>query len=416
MSTGASALSTETSVSTWEKGFDRVVEWAPYVTLAMSSLLAVAGSIGDWPEILAVVGLSATAALWVFFMFTRVEDRMEKHSRMRVYFAGLLVLFAVMMVWKPVFFVFVITGFFHAFFLKPPALSFLGVGLTSVLVNLRIIYPEANADQWFTFGFIVAIQTVAIGFGVIGGEKIAELSEQRRRSLIELEAALEENAALSAQLVDQAKEAGVNEERQRMAREIHDTIAQGLIGVITQLEATRHLPADEEMRRRLDDATRMARESLTEARRSVQALRPAPLEERGLVEAIADVTERWSSINRVPTEMTTTGTPLTLHPEVEVTLLRVTQEALANVAKHSGATRVGVTLSYMGDIVSVDVRDNGSGIAPGSLSNGKSTGFGLVAMRQRVEGLSGTLEIESEPDGGTAISASLPSIPIGGDR
>jgi signal transduction histidine kinase len=335
---------------------------------------------------------------------------------MRVYFAGLLVLFALMMISFPIFFVFVITGFFHAFFLKPTALSFLGVGLTSILVNLRIVYPEANADQWWTFGFIVVIQTVAVGIGITGGEKIAELSEHRRRSLVELEAALEENAAMSEQLVDQAKEAGVNEERQRMAREIHDTIAQGLIGVITQLEATRHLPADEEMRRRLDDATRLARESLTEARRSVQALRPTSLEERGLAEAIGDVTERWSEVNRVRAEVTTTGTPLALHPEVEVTLLRVTQEALANVAKHSGASRVGVTLSYMGDIVSLDVRDNGHGFAPDAAANGSSTGFGLVAMRQRVEGLSGTLEIESEPDGGTAISASLPSIPIGGDR
>jgi signal transduction histidine kinase len=110
-----------------------------------------------------------------------------------------------------------------------------------------------------------------------------------------------------------------------------------------------------------------------------------------------------------------------LHPEVEVTLLRVAQEALANVAKHAGASRAGVTLSYIEDVVSLDVRDDGTGFVPpagsaapaapnGSLSAG---GFGLIAMRQRVSRLAGQLEIESEPGAGTAVSASLPAIPLG---
>jgi signal transduction histidine kinase len=119
-------------------------------------------------------------------------------------------------------------------------------------------------------------------------------------------------------------------------------------------------------------------------------------------------------LNRVPTEVTTTGDAQGLHPEVEVTMLRVAQEALANVAKHANASRVGVTLSYMGDIVTIDVKDNGTGFAPGSGPNGAEadTGFGLTAMRQRVERLAGTLEIESEPGAGTAVCATLPAIPI----
>jgi signal transduction histidine kinase len=109
-----------------------------------------------------------------------------------------------------------------------------------------------------------------------------------------------------------------------------------------------------------------------------------------------------------------------------VTLLRVAQEALANVAKHAAASHAWVTLSYMGDVVTLDVRDDGTGfsqpgvspgISPGiSTANGSGArgGFGLIAMRQRVDRLAGQLEIESEPGAGTAVSASLPAIALGG--
>jgi signal transduction histidine kinase len=95
-------------------------------------------------------------------------------------------------------------------------------------------------------------------------------------------------------------------------------------------------------------------------------------------------------------------------PDAEFALLRAAQEALANVAKHARATRVGLTLSYMDHEVALDVRDNGRGFDG---SAGNAAGFGLAAMRQRIEGLSGTLQVESEPGGGTAISACVPAAP-----
>ncbi len=110
--------------------------------------------------------------------------------------------------------------------------------------------------------------------------------------------------------------------------------------------------------------------------------------------------------------MTTTGDPRAMRPEIETALLRTAQEALANVAKHARAHRVVVTLSYMDDVVGLDVRDDGVGFAaPGASS--ADGGFGLTAMRQRVQGLAGSLAVESEPGGGTAVSASIPAIPIG---
>ena len=100
-------------------------------------------------------------------------------------------------------------------------------------------------------------------------------------------------------------------------------------------------------------------------------------------------------------------------PEAEAGLLRATQEALANVAKYAQATRVGVTLSYMEKEVALDVRDDGIGFDPSRRTASTGGGFGLVAMRQRIEALDGTLEIESEPGSGTAISASVPMTAAG---
>ena len=152
------------------------------------------------------------------------------------------------------------------------------------------------------------------------------------------------------------------DERQRMAREIHDTLAQGLTGIITQLQAAEQAADDPAgWHRHFDAATRLARESLSEARRSVEALRPEPLETGRLSEALADVAGRWSALHQIPVQVTTTGTARPMPHQAEFALLRTAQEALANVARHAQATRVGVTLSYMEHEVALDVRDDGRG-------------------------------------------------------
>jgi signal transduction histidine kinase len=142
----------------------------------------------------------------------------------------------------------------------------------------------------------------------------------------------------------------------------------------------------------------------------VEGSRPAALERAGLPDALAEVAQQWSAMNSVEVEVATTGNPLPLHPDVEIALLRTAQEALANVAKHADASRVRLTLSYMEDEVALDVRDNGQGFALLNGANNNEGGFGLIAMRQRVNRVAGTLEVESEPGGGTAISARVPAI------
>ena len=185
-----------------------------------------------------------------------------------------------------------------------------------------------------------------------------EVSEANRR----LEATLAENAGLHEQLLTQAREAGILDERQRMAREIHDTLAQGLTGIITQLQAAEQASDDPAgWRRHFEAATRLARESLSEARRSVDALRPEPLETGRLPAALADVADRWSALHGIAVQVTTTGTARPMPPEAEVALLRTAQEGLANVARHAQAANAWVTLSYMEQEVALDVRDDGKG-------------------------------------------------------
>ncbi len=283
--------------------------------------------------------------------------------------------------------------------------------------RIRHLAPE----QGLFYGILLFFNiSVAVGFTWFASVSY-ERNERRKQALAELgvanrklEATLAENAGLHEQLLTQAREAGIMDERQRMAREIHDTLAQGLTGIITQLQAAAQAGRQADRDRRVEAAIRLARESLSEARRSVHELRPEPLETARLGEALGEVARRWSALHGVPAQVTTTGVLRPMPPDVEVTLLRTAQEALANVARHANATRVGLTLSYMEDEVALDVRDDGVGFDPAGLPGPAGDGgFGLTAMRQRVERLSGALEIESESGAGTAISACIPALSQG---
>lgn len=394
--------------SRWERGFDPVVAWAPYVALVVATILGQVGRSDAWSDRGLDIALALVAAGWTWIVFTRASKSLaDRQLRVRIYFVGFVVLAVTLMLRDPVYFIYVISGFFHSYLLRPNVLKFVGIAITSVVVNSMIVYPNPTAEGWTTFVIVVVIQAVAIGIGGVGGEKISALSEQRRLALADLEIAHEENAALQVQFVAQAREAGILDERQRMAREIHDTLAQGLTGVITQIEAARQVRnRASDTDRHLENAARLARVSLDEARRSVRAMQPGPLDDSRLPDALAEVVRHWSDLNGKAVDLRTTGVTRPLHPQIEVTLLRVCQEGLANIAKHAVASRIGITLSFMDDVVSLDVRDDGVGFVPGS---GDGTGFGLMGMLQRVEALNGRLEVESEIDEGTAVSVTIPT-------
>jgi signal transduction histidine kinase len=224
-----------------------------------------------------------------------------------------------------------------------------------------------------------------------------------------------ENLRLIEEARRAGREAGVLRERERLAREIHDTLAQGFTSIVMNAQAAERAFPDspEAVRHHHEQIARTARESLTEARRLVWALRPKTLEEASLSEALAALARRWSAESGVAATASVAGTPFALPEEIEATLLRVAQEALANVRKHARASRAALTLSYMGGRVALDVRDDGVGFDPpraeGKLRDEASGGFGLEAMRQRAEGAGGTLVVESAPGEGTTLVVELPA-------
>ncbi|MET9683593.1 sensor histidine kinase [Streptomyces coeruleorubidus] len=238
----------------------------------------------------------------------------------------------------------------------------------------------------------------------------ATISELERTNAA-LQQALDENAALHAQLLVQAREAGVADERRRLAAEIHDTIAQGLTGIIAQLQVVANAPDLAVARTHLERASDLARHSLGEARRSVHNLAPVALADDGLPQALKKTVAEWGERTEVRAEFTVTGTAEQLHEEVAATLLRIVQEALSNTARHAAAGRVGVTLSFLGDEVILDIRDDGRGFDPLAVPQRTSTGgFGLDGMRARAERIAGSLTVESEPGQGTAVSARVPLV------
>ena len=401
---------------TWDGFSDAMLDIGGYALLAVGTFLGILLSDPDPAERLATLAIALVAAGWIYIGYTRLpQPRRDHQPRLLVFWVGIVALASVLMVLQPIFFIFMIAGFFYATALRPFALVVAAIGVTSILVNSLIAGLPQTATAWTFWIVIVVVQTAVLSAGAYFGERVAEQNEERRETVKRLEQALAENTGLHAQLLAQAREAGVLEERQRMAAEIHDTIAQGLTGVITQLEAARHADdRPEEHDRHLANAERLARESLSEARRSVEGALPAALEAASLPDALRVVAREWSERTTVPADVTITGEPIALDPEIEVTLLRTTQEALANVAKHAYAGHARITLSYMGDEVALDVHDDGvgfdvdgTGAVPGS-----GSGFGLHGMRQRVARVAGSVAIESEPGRGTAVSARVPAIAL----
>jgi len=433
----------------------------PYAMLVFADLLAVSLERSNPVALIADLVLSALAAAWMLWMYTLHPAWRDRPRPMAVFVTVLIVIGALLVLGDTLFGLWTFTIFLYVLRLRWPW-PLLAAAAVAVLAGTSQAYG-VNKDT--AAGILIYLVVVAVNIAVAVAlvwfrRSVTVHDERRKRALDELsqanrrlEASLAENAGLQQQLLTQAREAGVLDERQRMAREIHDTLAQGLTGIITQLQAAEQAAGDPaDWHRHFEAATALARESLSEARRSVEALRPESLETGRLSEALAEAAGRWSALHGIPAQVTTTGTARPMSPEAEFALLRTAQEALANVAKHACATRVGVTLSYMEHEVALDVRDDGRGFdlaqlctgaakaagvngrAPVAHVNGvtglvglpvadglrhraaekpEDGGFGLVAMRQRIESLAGRLQVESEPGFGTGISACLPAASAG---
>jgi signal transduction histidine kinase len=393
--------------TTWEQRTRPLVTVVPSLLLAFLAAVTV---VLKRDEALVDLVLCAVVALWTVAFFPR---------RPAILLTGLILLGLVLASRDPWWGFWTPALYFYAFRIVgwPRELYFItGVAVVAGTAQATGV-DYGTWEGLLTYAAVLAANIVPMCLLAWILDISARALRETREANERLAAALAENAALQERLVEQARAAGVLDERARLAREIHDTLAQGLTGIVTQLQAAEHAAGDPAgWRRHHAAATALARESLTEARRSVHELRPEPLETGRLADAVTQVAATWSARHHIPVRVAVTGEPLVLRPDAEVALLRVAQEALANVGKHaSGATRVGLTLSYLEDQVALDVRDDGPGFVaePGNGTAAgtvrpASGGFGLVAMRQRIEALAGSLQVESEVGVGTGISARVP--------
>ncbi|GAA1372363.1 sensor histidine kinase [Streptomyces beijiangensis] len=401
--------------------------WGPYILLVFGSLLCVAtvGVAGmSKMQVRGQVyqaGALVVAALVLQLWWGRaVRSRPAPGGASTVYFTlrwGI----GFWLCWlNPFFSFYAVIGYFTAEKLLPRGLVRAGLFATAVTMSGAYIggLPPHGAGGWALYGGLLIISIIMllvfIHLSQLEDERTVEQAatiEELALTNTRLQQALDENAALHAQLLVQAREAGVSDERRRMAAEIHDTIAQGLAGIITQLQVVTTAKDPDIKAEHLASAQTLARHSLGEARRSVQNLSPVALAEDSLPEALKKLVAQWSQQTDVRAEFTVTGTVEPLHDEVAATLLRIAQEALANTGRHAQATRVGVTLSYMGDDMALDVRDDGRGFDPGQLPPRTTAGgFGLGGMRARAERIAGAVVVESEPGHGTAVSARVPLV------
>lgn len=234
----------------------------------------------------------------------------------------------------------------------------------------------------------------------------------------EREELIDQLMATRTQLAETERAAGVAEERQRLAHEIHDTVAQGLSSIQMLLHSAErdllNLGLDEQQlagpTRFIDLARTTAKDNLGEARAMIAALQPASLSETSLENALGRIAAGFAAAGEFSIEVSVEGNSRQLPMRTEAALLRIAQGAVGNVAKHAGAGRCRVTVTYEPDEVRLDVVDNGRGFDPSEVS-GRPSGLGhigLDAMRRRAAEQGGSLEVESTPGYGTAVSVAIP--------
>lgn len=260
-----------------------------------------------------------------------------------------------------------------------------------LIVVTNLVPPVADLlnDPEGSVGLDLVIAAISTGAGICMGLWIMRAlaqSDERAALIVELEASRAALEASRAELARLSHEAGAAAERNRLAGEIHDTLAQGFTSIITLVQAADPQLADE----RLALAVRTARENLAESRALIAALSPAALASASLPEAVRRQAARFSEEAGVPSTVRVTGEPRDLPTRVEVVLLRAAQEALTNVRRHAGATEVGVVLAYAASSVRLVVRDDGRGFDPAGV---RSVGGAAMGDAAAVSGTIIELEI-----------------------
>lgn len=226
------------------------------------------------------------------------------------------------------------------------------------------------------------------------GDELGELARRLNRMAQELQ-----------NLLDTRRELAVMEERNRLARDLHDSAKQQAFAIAAQLDAVQTMITKDPLKAasHVSESVRLVDQLRSELTGIIQELRPAVLDNKGLVPALRDYVTDWSRQNEITNEVRVQGVRL-LHLEIEQALFRIMQEALANIARHSGANHVDLLLIYNKRKITLTIEDDGQGIERIDYSGG----LGLRSMDERAESLGGTLEIKSVPGRGTRLTCVLP--------
>jgi signal transduction histidine kinase len=349
-------------------------------------------------RLLLCVALSGALIAWHWLMLDR---RFGPGRGSGLGYATGAIALCVTLIWlNPIFHILLFVIYAELYLVLPNRWATIAAVVLTVLLVVRgVVREPALTPAWLTIG---ALSLLFGGAFTLWVGSVVRQSEQRRQLINALRAAQDDLAV-------QQRAAGVLAERARLAREIHDTLAQGFVSVVTQLEAAEERlastdsPTAEAVRRHLTLAKQTARDNLGEARRFVSALRPELLDGGSLADALVTTTARWSAASGVPATTTSSGQARPLPRELEVALLRAAQEALANVARHAHAGEVRVTLDYQPTGVHLTVRDDGMGFTPAT-----GPGFGLASMRDRIAAFGGAVQVVSAPGTGTEVRVAVP--------
>jgi two-component system, NarL family, sensor histidine kinase UhpB len=227
-------------------------------------------------------------------------------------------------------------------------------------------------------------------------EEVGRLAASFRRMLVRIE----DERRRSGRLVLRAQE----EERRRLARDLHDEVNQALTAILLRLEALSH-SAPPELEEELVELKRLVNQAMNELLQLARQLRPTALDDHGLLPAMASQVRRFAAQTGIKADLHTAGESSELQPDEEIAIYRIAQEALANVARHADASSVDVDVERIGDHgVALTVRADGRGFLP----EGESNGLGLNGMAERARLVGGELEIDSRPGEGTALSLKVP--------
>lgn len=374
--------------------------------VGLTAIVAVRAMLGAWPMQWLIVAL-CVALLCVYALGVRFARRSTPMWARALWFLALVIVWLALTLLTPDGAYIVFPLFFLALHVFPPRWS---VPVVGAMLLLSILALGMHLG-WSAGIFIGPITGAAVAV-VLGLAYRALFRESAERNLL-----IDDLLAAREELAVTAREAGTLAERQRLAGEIHDTVAQGLSSIQLLLHAAERTISDETALEHVRQARQTAADGLAETRRFIRELRAPALDEQSLPAALArlaaSITAQSASTRPdAPTVVSfqLSGEPTELPMAHETTLLRIAQGSLANVLQHSRAQRAAVTLTFMDDEVTLDIVDNGVGFEAGAASRAEHRGesFGLATIRERVERLGGRLSVETTPGAGTALAVSLP--------